>query len=256
MTDDNKDPNANVTVAQEPPANTGAVVKTEPTAPVKQDAPVPAKQTMLDTPKEDKPQWSYKESDDDDVNIMSGILTRGNISPTEAAEFFKGALDTLDISKADWPAIEKKLGKEQTQLLRLATSQVYNKTIAVKKAVVSATHEIAGGEDNWNKVRDWARAKRDTDPQFAEQVNQYNKMFDLGATSAKMAAQALIAAYNSDKGNTTLNTTVINGDNTVKPAAENLSRADYVAALQAARAKGDTAEMTRLQSARRAYYAS
>lgn len=196
----------------------------------------------------------YPEYDDPAAQVIMGFFKDAKIPATEASKFFAEAVKTLDVSKADWAALEKRLGATTAAALKMAATDFYSRTNARVQAIVTEVHSAVGGKENWEQIKKWAGEKKTTDTAFATKLDELNKMFSIGAAPAKLAAQELLAAYNGDKGNTTLNANIVNGDGSPAPVTDvPTNRKEYIALLEAAEKSGNTEEAARLRAARRSY---
>lgn len=200
-----------------------------------------------------EPELQYATYEDENANAAMSLLKDSGVKASEAREFFKEALETRDISKINYADIEKRIGKEKTSLLRLALTQYYNSALASVNEKVNAVFDTLGSKDNWVKVNKWAKAKADADPEFKKQVNEYNKMLDLNAKTAKAAAAELKELYEADPANGSLEIVMEQGDKGGSTEqTQHITRAEYVEQMKAAHAKGDAKEIERLRNLRTA----
>lgn len=200
-----------------------------------------------------EPELEYESYEDDNANAAMSLLKESGVKATEAREFFKEAVETRDISKIDYAGIEKRIGKEKTNLLKLALTQFYNTALASVNEKVNAVFDTMGSKENWAKVNKWAKAKADTDPEFKKQVVEYNKMLDLNSKTAKAAALELKELYEADPANGSLEIVMEQGDKGgSSEQTQYISRAEYVEQMKAAQAKGDAKEIERLRNLRTA----
>lgn len=196
----------------------------------------------------------YPDYGDANANAVVDILKEAKIPASEAYMMFKEAADTGDFSKIDLANLTAKLGKAKADLVLLGVQTYYTKEMAVAQETVSAVYAETGGEANYAKVVQWARAKADKDPAFQKQVDGFNQMFDLNSTAAAMAAKSLVSLYEADAGNSSLTRTQVRGDSAhtnAEATGEFISRADYNVAIKAAHNKNDNHEINRLRALRR-----
>jgi len=159
------------------------------------------------------------------------------------------------MSKIKVTELVEAVGKEKANLILLGVKDYYNRMTNGVADTVTAVHAEVGGEQNWAKIRDWARAKAAADPAFAKDLAGYNQMFDLNQTAAVMAIQKLRTAYEADGKNSSLVRKQVQGDSAVSTAQsgfEPITRGDYLAKIKEAHARGDEDEIARLRAQRAA----
>jgi len=201
----------------------------------------------------DSEEIEYISYGDANADAVVDILKEANIPAQEAFNLFKEAADTGDMSKIDKSVLIEKLGQSKADLVMLGVEKYYTTHIQSVNETVTAVHNEAGGEANYNKVVEWARAKGQTDPEFQKQVDSFNQMFDLNKTAATIAARELVSLYNADDKNSSLSKTIVTGDNAVNTGnaqSEYISRADYLAKLKTAYDKNDNVAINNLRAQR------
>lgn len=182
------------------------------------------------------------------------LLKESGVTPQEAEVWFAKVKETNNIEDLNFAEMEKKIGKDKANLVASAAKDYFNSAKATESGKQKAVHDEVGGEANYALVRDWALKKEKSDPKFAEQLNEYRKMIDLGTASAALAGKALKQAYEADPSNKSLGTKMVQGDGV--PSRENggqtLTRNEYLAQVKVAQDKGDMAEVARLRAIRAA----
>lgn len=201
--------------------------------------------------KEDKPA-EYGEYGDARDGIV-GILKEAGIPVEESDAIFREAVEQNDPTKINVKALEEKLGKAKADLVLMAATAFYKESMGNAETTVKAVYEEVGGQANFEKVAVWARKQAETNPEFAKTLDGYNKMFDMeNPAIARMAAKALKDSYEAASGNSSLAVTQVAGDGVGYTSGEaGISRADYISGLKQAYAKGDAAEVERLNNLRK-----
>ena len=205
-----------------------------------------------DQDNEDEVLKEYIDYGDETANSVVAVLQDAEIDPAEAHEWFKDAVESGDMSKIPLDKLQEKLGKEKANLVMLGVKDYYTRTTGAARESAQAVHEVCGGEENWVKVRDWAKARAENDPDFAAQVESYNKMFDLSKVAAQSAAKELVAAYEDDSNNSSLNKKMVQGDSpaSVGIGDATLTRDDYLKQIKVAEENRDYREANRLRAVR------
>lgn len=182
------------------------------------------------------------------------LLKESGVTPQEAEVWFAKVKETNNIDDLNFAEMEKKLGKDKANLVASAAKDYYNSAKATESGKSQAVLDEVGGDANYALVRDWALKKEKSDPKFAEQLNQFRKMIDLGTSSAKLAGKALKEAYEGDPSNKSLGTKMVQGTGVPSRDATTgtLTRNEYLAQVKVAQEKGDHAEIARLRSVRAA----
>lgn len=195
----------------------------------------------------------YPDYDDDNANAVVDILRESDITVQEANELFAEAIANGDFTKVNLETLTEKLGKSKANLVMLGVQTYYNTVTANTKEIVNAVYDVAGGEDNFGKVKEWARKKASQDNEFKEQMQNFNAMFDLNKSAAVIAAKELIGMYESAANNSSLVKRQVHGNAAASTiGSEPLSRDDYLAQVKEAHNKGDYAKVKELQALRRA----
>jgi hypothetical protein len=182
------------------------------------------------------------------------LLKEAGIGPNAANEFFAKALKTGDLKDVDVAGLEAKLGKDKATLVMAGVTAHYNVLAQKNEATVSQVHEIFGGEQNWTKVRDWAKAAEKADPKFKAQVDDIRSLLDEGGGRAAAGARELLRLYNAAPNNKGLGTSKLAvGDSTGNVVGTILNRSDYLTELKAAHERGaKPAEIAAIDARRRA----
>lgn len=180
------------------------------------------------------------------------LLKEAGVGPNAANEFFAKALASGNLADIDVAGLETKLGKSKATLVMTGVTAHFNQVKAQGEATVKLTHEIFGGETNWNTVRDWAKTAEKTDTALKTQIDDIRSLLDEGGARAQAGARELLRMYNAAPQTKGLgNAKLAIGDSTGTVVGVALSRADYLAELKAAHAKGATSVTIKNLDARR-----
>ncbi len=249
-------PAAEVDAAKEtPPAAEVAAPVAEPESSAV-EAPAPAEEA----PTEEAPAEEHIKSHDLDHkvwgdtgstvgNSVLGYLQDAGVTPEDAKALLFDAAQSGDVTQIDPVALEAKLGKHGANIV-MAGAKTFIAEGKTKVAEVSAVvHSAVGGEETWNKVRDWA-----VDNVAEEVLAEYRPMIDKGGAAARFAAHELAGLYNGDTANSSVQLNTRAEPTSVSPpASAALSRAQYVKALDDAYKKNASpAEISKLKAAREA----
>lgn len=163
------------------------------------------------------------------------LIQNAGLTTDEAKAFLFDAVTEGDITKVDKDALTEKVGKDKATLILAGVENYVARSKAKAETIVQECHTAVGGEDNWNAVTTWAKENVSS-----EDMADYVDLIDAGGAKARFAAQELAARYNGDAKNTTLNadTAEIVGDSKAQTSARAISKAAYVAELEAAHASG------------------
>jgi len=203
----------------------------------------------------DEAATEYVDYGDANANAVVDMLKEAKIPVAEAHALFKEAIETGDFSKIDVSKLTEKLGQAKATLVLNGVQTYYNTVTANTKKTVEAVYQEVGGEANYKKVQTWARQQAAKDPAFKAKMEGLNQMFDLNQTAAVMAARDLVAAYEKADGNSSLSRKQVHGERSFtnsESTGEYLSRADYLAKVKEAHAKGDMHAVASLRAQRAA----
>ncbi len=180
------------------------------------------------------------------------LLSEAGVTPVEANAIFEEAIKSADISKVDWTKLEAKIGKAKTELVKAGVTQYDNEVVQNIQAVKKSVLEIAGGQENWDKITAWAKAREKTDPVWAKQLVQYRNAIEVGGLVTQQVATALKAEYNKDPKNNGLGvTTIVNGQALPAGVEGALTRAAYVDELKKAHERNASPAEIKALDARR-----
>ena len=194
---------------------------------------------------------SYATMDDPAAQGAIEVLKEAGVPASEADGFFAKALATGDLSDIDWKAVEARIGKAKTFLVRSGVEQYHGTMLAKVNATVENTHKVFGGKENFEAAKAWAQAREKTDPKFAQEVDEIRDLLNMGGKKADAGARELLRLYNTDAGTTSFNTKLVTGDTTGDVVGKPLSRADYVTELKAVHDKGGNPNLLAQLDARR-----
>lgn len=195
---------------------------------------------------------AYPTYGDDTADAVIDMLKESNVTPAEADDIFRKAVEEGTLEGIDWAKLEEKMGKAKASLVKTGVTDYYNRVNEGVKAVTEAVFSVVGSKENFDVVAKWAQAKETAEPAFAKELESYRKMLDSNnPTTAKLAADALLKAFNADPKNSSLDVKRVDGD---KAPTENgfvaLSRADYIKELHVAQSKNDHAAVKALNDRR------
>jgi hypothetical protein len=195
---------------------------------------------------------AYPTYGDETADAVIDLLKESNVTPAEADDIFREAVEKGTLEGIDWSKLEEKMGKSKANLVKTGVTEYYNRINSSVKAVVEAVTSVVGSKENFDKVAKWAQAKETADPAFGKELDSYRKMLDSNEpTTAKLAAEALLKAYNADPKNSSLDVRRIDGDSApTETGFVPLSRADYIKGMHEANAKGDQAAVKLLNDRR------
>jgi hypothetical protein len=198
------------------------------------------------------PLKDYITLDDPAGQAAINLLKKSGLGPNEAQNYFQKAIDSGNLNDIDVKGLEKRIGKEATDLIMIGVRQHYG-AIAQKHAeTVRATHEVFGGEQNWNTVKTWAQTAEKADSKLKAQIDDIRDMMDEGGLKAQLGAKELLRLYNAAPATKGLGTQkLVQGDGDGKVIGTPLTRADYLTALKAAEARGASAAEKHALHARR-----
>ena len=164
-------------------------------------------------------------------NSVLGMLQESGIEPADAKALLFDAVQAGDVSKIDRAALEAKVGKNAANIIMSGTETFIKENASNTAAIISDVHKTAGGEDNWNKVSEWAAANVSK-----EDLAEYAPMIDKGGAAARFAVNEIMASYNADAKNSTIQPATPRAEATSvsPPAVVGTSRREYVAALEKA----------------------
>lgn len=227
--------------------------------PEKKDEPKTYTQAELDAlveeaKKKHTKDWSeeYVELENEAGQAVIDLLKEAEVSPAEANSYFQDAIESGDLSKVNWAALEKKLGPAKAKLAKAGIQSYYNEVYVAQQQTVSAVYEVAGGEDNWKAIRDWAQSEEKTDPAFAAKVREYRKALDIGGFAAVAAVRELKEAYTASPNTKGLdNKTIVKGDKVAEPVGGPLSKAEYLKLRNEAERNGASEKEIAVLAARR-----
>jgi hypothetical protein len=176
------------------------------------------------------------------------LLQNGGMTPDDAKSLMFDAVQSGDVSKVDRAALEAKVGKDRANLILAGTENYVSRLATQAQTVLTEVHGAVGGKDNWSAITAWAK----TGVSEAD-LNQYRSMIDAGGAQARFAAQELVAKFNSDGSNTTLDAgkQEMLPDAAAAPSGRATTRAEYSAELSKAhRAGGNPGVLAEIQQAR------
>ena len=196
----------------------------------------PAKEEPAkEEPKDTGPVKEFVKIGDPAYDAVIDVLKDSGVSAQEANDMFAKAANSGELKDIDWNAIEAKIGSAKTFLVKSGVEAFYNNKQTAINETVRQTHEIFGGEQNWNKVKAWAQAKEAGDGSFKKKVDSIRALLNEGGQRAEIGARELLRLYNTDGGTKGLNATkLVQGTATGNVIGTPLTRADYINELKQA----------------------
>lgn len=196
---------------------------------------------------------SYATMDDPAAQGAIEVLKEAGVPASEADKFFAKALQTGDLSDIDWNAVEARIGKAKTFLVRSGVETYHGNMQKKVNETVENTYQVFGGKENFEAAKAWAQAKEKTDAKFGAEVDEIRDLLNSGGKKAEAGARELLRLYNTDAGTTSFNTKLVTGDSTGNVIGKPLSRTDYVTELKKAHDRGAKPnEISALDARRRA----
>ncbi len=200
-------------------------------------------------------------SEDPTLQAALNLMKASGMSPAEANEHFGEVLDTGDASRVDIPALEARVGKDNADLIMAGVTKVANEQSDEVLQKVNAIQQEVGGPDNWAKMVQWSKNAARADETVRAQLSDLQDMMNGSTIQGKLAAQEMLRMYNADAKNSTLTNTprttptlTPTTSAPATPAAEPLSKREYVEAIQQLKSRGAAraADMARLSAGRAA----
>lgn len=187
------------------------------------------------------------------VNAAIQLMRDAGMNRGDGEKVFGKAFQTGNLADIDRAALVAKVGEQKAALILAGITQYNEATGSTRMAAAKAVMDVMGGQENWVKVRTWARALEKADPAFAKELNEYRDMIDLGGRSAKFAAEELRKLYEADTKNSSLTRTVVAGDGRLERVDNPItSRQEYVKLLKQAHNKGDMEAVRQINARRQA----
>lgn len=182
----------------------------------------------------------YEQYEDPERRQIVNILKDAKVSVEDAQALFLPAIESKDLSKLDKDAMIEKLGPEKAELVMIMATSYFKGRMAEVDAMTSQVHELAGGEEQWSNIRDWAGEKEKNDPEFAKELNEIRSLLSTETPRAiKAAVKELVELYTADPETTSkANLTVGDKAAGTTVSTEPLSRLAYAQEVEKARKQG------------------
>jgi hypothetical protein len=182
------------------------------------------------------------------------LLKEAGVGPNEANDFFAKAIKSGDLNDIDVAGLEARLGKDKATLVMTGVTAHYTKLADASAATVKQTHEIFGGEQNWDTVKTWAQTAEKADPALKTQIDDIRGLLNEGGARASAGARELLRLYNASPETKGLGTKkLVVGDGNGHVIGGPLSRADYINELKAAHGRNaKPVEIAAIDARRRA----
>lgn len=198
---------------------------------------------------------TFEKVGDPGIDLALDFIARAGIKPDDPA--YLAALDgDFDLLRATLATKgDKAAGYDAViALAEKSYKAISESNAAASQAVLTAVHEVAGGEEQWAVLRDWAKANADDSEKAA-----LNGMMNAGPLQAKAAALYLKSVYEQAPGTSNPPANAVTPDAGAQPASGGpLDAAGYKAAVQELSRKlghriDGSPEYATLQARRRAY---
>ncbi len=147
----------------------------------------------------EEPKEVWADTASDTGNAVVDMLQSAGVTQDEAKSMMYDAIAEGDPSKINLEALEAKLGKSQAFLAKQGVEAFIAERAETVKTAAAAAHEAAGGEENWNKVRDWTASGIEE-----KKMTELAGMIDAGGEQQKYAFGEIMKAYNADAKNSDL----------------------------------------------------
>lgn len=173
-------------------------------------------------------------ADQPTLNQVVNVLKEANLPLKDANLLFKDFQATLEtdpdkaIATLDRKVLEEKLGKSKADLvLILAESYVKDFKSDLKKAEDLAV-SVVGSKENLDKIRAWAAAREQTDPEFAKELADLRNVIAQNTPAAtRSALRDLYDMYKLDP-DASIRASMVTGDKQpAAPSLQPLSRSEF-----------------------------
>lgn len=210
---------------EEQEANAAAVKAADEAAAAKKVSDAEAAKKAAESP-EGKTEWV--EVDNEVYNSVIEMLTAGGVTPLEGSAIFDKAVESGNLEDIDWATLSKKVSPGQLTLIKAGVEKYYTDAYEPIKQTIAKGYEIVGGEENWNKVKDWAQLAEKKDPALKKQIDGIRAGIAQNGPVAEFAIEKLKALYEAAPTNKGLGTAkVTHGDNKPDATGDALSAAEY-----------------------------
>lgn len=236
--------------AQEaPPQEEGGTTDTPSTEDTKGDKDVPPdnvkepEQKTEEKKQEEPVKLSFKDGDDDSID--SAWVAIAN-EMEDYKEQFDQYAETLDSSKLPLDEMNVKFGKDKVDELLQST----RKSIERGQKIIDQVVQLAGSEDEWVKIRDYAKENMSS-----EEYTQLAQVIPQGGKLSQLAVQEMKTLYS--KNNSTGESGLVKADGVAATTGPHMSREEYLAARTAADKLTDPADrQTAIEKAQQARIAT
>lgn len=143
----------------------------------------------------------YVQIDNPYAQSAINLLKEAKVSPVEANDIFKDAIEANDLSKVDWARLEKKVGADKALLIKQGVETYYNEQYKVQYETVQKGYDTFGGEEGWKKAKTYFDKLAKSDQEFSSKRDQFRKMLDMGGWAAERALSELKEIYTKDPKN-------------------------------------------------------
>lgn len=191
-----------------------------------------------ETKPEDKPLdvTVWGDTGSDTGNAVLKKLQESGVNPDTAKALLYDAVQAGDVTKIDKAALTAAIGEASANIVLSGIDTFIKENNAKNTSVLTALHTEVGGEENWNTLRDWAKANLKP-----EEIQDYIDLIDAGGRKAVLAAKDLNERY-EQAGNTSLKKSeqvVPNANNQQQqPNIVAMSSKEYFAACEQAHRDG------------------
>lgn len=152
---------------------------------------------------EEESEAEYNEYEHPALKQAVNLLKDAEVSVEDANSIFQEAVDSGDLSKINKDKLVELVGEEKSDVILVLAESYYTTQFSEFKAVLDEAHKIAGGEETYNAMKDWAAEKATSDPEFAKDMQEFRSMIDSGNPRAVRAAvRELFDIYKQDPDTT------------------------------------------------------
>ena len=185
----------------------------------------------------------YNEYDHPALKQAVNILKTADVPVEEANAIFAEAVESGDLSKIDKKSLVEKVGQDNADIVLALAENYYNKTFSEMQKVKEEAFKLVGGEENFNTIRDWAKDKAESDPDFAKDFNEIRDMLNSEQSRTVTAGlRELFDLYKADP-DTTLPANIQEGDSATGSSVEPMTRREYIDAIEKAHREGKYEQM-------------
>lgn len=165
--------------------------------PEQTDPPADATQDKAeDTPDNATDDVVWPDTGSDIGNEVVAYLKGTGVTPEQAKALLWDSAQSGDYSKIDKAALVAAVGEAGANIVLAGMKSFIGEFNAKKDAAAASIHAAVGGEQNWNKLRDWAKANLSK-----SELQDYVSLIDKGGRFVNVAIKDMTERY-VEAGNT------------------------------------------------------